>query len=395
MSKLESNLLSPRQSLKAVTLIAAACWCSVCHGQSRTGSARERPETGANTAASRASTHWKSFDPAGVVGAWKCIDCHRSEFMAWRSSKHATTVFDDLRVNPNSQAYAQALAIDPSDIARSSICTNCHATRQRDRAGQLHILGGVSCESCHNAAGGEDGWLNRHSVYGYLGVGRKDETPAHYQSRTMACQKAGQYRSSDIYQLAKACFQCHIVGDERLVNDSNHKPGSQEFDFVNWTLGEVRHNFLLDQSRNSEAPTLWADARRKSVKQAAEERRRLMFVLATLADLEVSLRLRSDATADGRFSKSLNDRIQAAHELLLGIRELAPITEFDDLQESLGATIQNLNDVSDDTKAACIAAADQVASAAVSFAQAHDGSQLGALDDVIPNQLRGEVFQFK
>ncbi len=388
--------LVARPLAPVMLMLAAAAWFFVPYVQRTFGSVGRSAESNAAAAAKEVSGHWKAFDPARVEGAKMCLDCHRSETAAWFASKHANVVFDELRSNPNSQKYSQALGIKPSDVAKNSVCTTCHATQQRDRAGQLHVQAGVSCESCHNASGGEDGWLNRHAVYGSYGVRRAEEAPEHRERRIADCRTAGQYRSGDIYQLAKACFQCHIAGNERLLNETDHKAGdSAGFEFVAWSLGEVRHNSFLDPRSNAELPTLWADPFWRADKRAATaaERRRLMYVLGTLADLEVSLRNRSGATLDGRFSQAMNSRITAAQELLLGIAEIVPMLELDNLQQALEPAIEKLDEVSADHQPVFAGAADKVAAAALVIAQHQDGTQLGALDDLLPAEFRGDVFQ--
>ncbi|MEO8498904.1 MAG: multiheme c-type cytochrome, partial [Planctomycetota bacterium] len=138
-------------------------------------------------------------DPSRVEGHAKCVDCHRQEIRAWQASKHATRAFDLLRTAPTSVEYANKLGIRPADIARNSLCTTCHGTQQRDEAERLHVLTGVSCEACHNASGGESGWLNAHAVYGPRGTRREEESAEHYAQRTATCQTAGQLRSTNAY----------------------------------------------------------------------------------------------------------------------------------------------------------------------------------------------------
>ena len=116
-----------------------------------------------------------SLDPARVMGHRMCVDCHKSEVAAWAKSDHANKVYESLR-DPNSSAekYAQELNIKPSDLVRNSICVDCHATPRKNRERQPDVITAVSCESCHNPAGGRNGWLNVHAAYGPLGTRREE-----------------------------------------------------------------------------------------------------------------------------------------------------------------------------------------------------------------------------
>ena len=48
----------------------------------------------------------------------------------------------------------------------------------------------------------------------------------------------------NIYLIARQCYDCHTVPNERLVNVGGHLAGSQDFELVAWSQGMVRHNFL-------------------------------------------------------------------------------------------------------------------------------------------------------
>ena len=350
-----------------------------------------------------------------IVGETQCMDCHRAEFRRWKSSKHATRAYDLLRTSASSRRYAEALDIEFSEVtAPSSLCVECHGTRQTLATGETRVLSSITCESCHNASGGERGWLNAHAVYGKQGSSRAAETKEHYQARREKCGKAGQLRSEDLYQLAKTCFSCHVVGNEALVNDGGHPQATQNFDLAGKSLGEVRHNFHLDQKVNAEVATLWLDPLWNGKERNGAGRKRLMFVVGAMVDLEVSLRhLTETKDEDGDFYENMSDRVVSAYELLQeDILEVVEEEEEEedeedeeeeeeekeeedendeeglplltDLLEALEEIYEKLDEeelVLEDDRQSCIDAANAVSRAAIAFVAKHNGNRLTALDE--------------
>lgn len=324
-------------------------------------------------------------NPNRIEGHSKCVDCHLGELKAWQASKHATRAFDLLRTAPTSLEYAEKLGIRPADIARNSLCTTCHATQQRNDAGRLHILSGVSCEACHNASGGEEGWLNAHAVYGPRGTRRENETASHYAQRTATCENAGQIRSADAYQLVKRCFDCHVVGNEALA-EAGHDHGDG-FEFVAKSMGEVRHNFFLDRHGNADVATLWTDSLHNKKGRTAAGRMRVMFILGQLIDLETSLQKLAIATDENDFSDLMVERIEDAWGLLAeDILEELEDTELPEVAEATEAVEPVLEKLDDDgfdpaDKKLYLNAATSVRKAAMRFA-ARSGNAIEEIDDL-------------
>lgn len=324
-------------------------------------------------------------NPMRVEGHAKCIDCHKLEVKAWLASKHATRAFDLLRTSPRSRKYAKHLGIRPSDIAKKSVCVNCHATPMIDEAGRRSVLSGVSCESCHNAAGGEDGWLNRHASYGPRGTRREQESDSHYQARAAACETAGQLRTENLYQLAKRCFACHVVSDEKLV-EAEHDHGDR-FELVTKMLGEVRHNFSQDTATNAEVATLWTDSLHYAAGRTSTGRKRVVFIVGQLVDLGTSLRSLATGTEENDFTDLMIDRIDEAFGLLAeDLLEEVEDTELPEIEQAVEAVdpvFEKLDDdgFSTDDKQLYLEAALQVGRAAQAFA-ARDGSKLEEIDDL-------------
>ena len=233
------------------------------------------------------------LDSARVVGHTKCVDCHRSELAAWQRSKHSGKIFDYL-LGDNGKKYAEKLDIPIDQITRTSLCVDCHATRSTNALGHARVIAGVSCEACHNPAGGEQGWLNLHAVYGPVGTRREAETAEHYEDRAERSQTAGQLRSTELYAMAKRCMNCHIVGSEALVNVAGHKLSGDRFELLRYMSGEVRHNFHLDQRQNAKVASLWSGSL-KHPGRNSEAHMKAVFVVGLLVKAETVLRMLAGA----------------------------------------------------------------------------------------------------
>ena len=215
------------------------------------------------------------IDAAKVKGAESCKKCHESEYAAWTKSVHFRN--HERIASSAGQGYAQK-------YGGTDACLSCHSTPHTATAKFAGSVG-VSCESCHTPAGGSDGWFDIHSDYGGEDVKRADETEAHLKQRLAACEASGMIRAADAYALAKNCYSCHIVADEKLLK-AGHKPGHNDFDLIPWMQGEVRHNFQVDQKANADSPSL-LNARDGI---AADQRKRVLLVVGKIVELEICLR---------------------------------------------------------------------------------------------------------
>ena len=326
-----------------------------------------------------------AFSAARVSGHDNCVDCHRTEYAAWRESAHSAKVYDRLRVSKTSLEYAEKLDIRPADIARNSKCVSCHGTPVIDSRGRHGALAGVSCESCHNSAGGEQGWLNRHGVYGPPGTRREDETQEHRKQRVQFCKQAGQLRSDALYDLVKRCFECHVVGDEELI-DAGHRTGDN-FEFFTYMQGEARHNFILDKRANAEVSTLWLD---HSPNHTTQGRKRVMLLLGQMVDIEVSLKNLANASEENELTDAMFDRLETAFELLGEgvIEELGwdDEDEYPDMAYIYNAVSEAVEKYDDDgfepeDKMFYLERAEKIAEIARRFSQ-RDGSELREVDEL-------------
>ena len=318
--------------------------------------------------------------PERVMGVFRgdCKKCHPSEVAAWMKTTHYQS--SDLRLlsfKGNTQKYADSLKISRDDLLGNSLCANCHGTKSVVN-GQVKVVSGVSCESCHGASGGEGGWLSRHQSYhNNQPLPRNQETPEHREQRIADSEAAGMIRSHNLFDQAQACFRCHVVGNADLIA-AGHKMSSAAFEYVSWSDGEVRHNFLLDRTQNAKAPSLWQETTNGST----ENRRRLKFVVGTLAQLEAMLRARAEMTSPIVIPQ-IGGSIAAANGKLAQINAMAPTEEVGAVAGIIGPMLATLFAPLPDDKAKYSKAADDVAQYARAFAASHDGSKLPALDAMI------------
>jgi len=209
--------------------------------------------------------------------------------------------------------------------------------------------------------------LKVHSDYGGQDVKKDQETPAHKAERIAAVTKAGMIRPADLYGVANNCYQCHLVPNEKLVNQGGHKAGSP-FELVSWSQGEIRHNYFSSHSgeENLAAPI---------------ERQRMMYVLGNALELEHALRAVGKATAKDRYAVTMAKRVQLVLRRLDAINKAVAIPEVKDMIAIGGGVKLKLNN-----EAELAPAADKVGKLARQFASKHDGSSLAALDALLPKQ---------
>ncbi len=316
-------------------------------------------------AQSDASSDWNALtlrDPAKVVTAEACGECHALEKETWLTTPHATG-FKTLHRRESAETIAGRMGFKL--IKRESLCLKCHYTAQVEKE-QLRAVSGVSCESCHGA--GRD-WIDIHNNYG-PGADVATETEAHREQRIDASRAAGMRRPSEIYDTAKSCFECHTVPEERLVNVGGHSTGSLDFELVERSQGEIRHNFLGSLTGGS-----------RDNRVSSPERRRLLYLAGRLLDLEYSLRGLAVATREDTYSKAMSRRIRTAVAEVRAIAASAGIGELDDLLQSVRSA-----DLTVGQSQALEALAATVGTTNRQLLAGHDGSRLAALDPLIAGQ---------
>ena len=242
------------------------------------------------------------------------------------------------------------------------ICLDCHYTPSL-RRGQLRAGAGVSCESCHGPA---RDWVSIHSRYGVatadLQLAARLETEAHRARRIAESTAAGMRRPSQMYELASACFGCHAVPNEQLVNRGGHSTGS-DFELLEWN-GLIQHNFL----ESYKAGDGWTNAERP------RDWKRIMYVVGRAVDVEYALRGIGAATEDGPYLAAMRDRLGAALDDLLEIDDrvhIAEVRRIAAIVEAAELTPENF---------APLDAAAAVRAATKAFLAESDGSTLARLD---------------
>jgi len=306
-----------------------------------------------------------SPDPAKIVGPNACAECHKSETAAWKTSHHFST-FRDMPRGKDTKAIAKKMGI--KRVKADSLCLDCHFTSQVVK-NKPKPIAGISCESCHSQ--GKD-WLKIHSEFS--GKKKATESKAQAADRWKKAEAAGMIRPKALYDLAKNCYSCHVVPQEKLVNVGGHSAGSA-FELVSWSQGEVRHNSWYTKGNTP----------------ASANRKRIMYVVGLAVELESSLRAVGKATQKKAYAVSMARRASAARKKLIKVAKALPDAKelLEIIKASKSAKLKLNND------AALSAAADKVAMATLAVLGKYDGSAFGGVDKLIPgaDKYKGKAAQ--
>jgi len=304
-------------------------------------------------------------DLLNIVGPDECGECHKAEVHVWRETMHSQT-FNILTRKKRAKEIAGNMGI--KRVKKAEACVTCHFTSGY-RKNKVKAIAGISCESCHGPA---KAWLKVHGDYGGKNVTREQETPKHKAGRLAAIRDAGMIRPGNLYRLAANCYQCHVVSNEKLVNVGGHGPGDDDFELVSWSLGEVRHKFLRSEGKKNE--------------EVSRERQRMLYVVGKALDLEYGLRALAKVTKKGKYATATMTRVQRVVNKLLAIYRLSPIPEVKKILKIIRSIDRKHR------KEVLLAAANAVAVTTQRLAVTRDGSQLSALDRIIPQaeQYKGK-----
>ncbi|MDA1044647.1 MAG: cytochrome c family protein [Verrucomicrobia bacterium] len=260
-----------------------------------------------------------SYEPADIAGAGKCKECHLSEHEAWTGSSHYKTR-NRLKRDPQIAKLAQEIVtrMDGWAITQDENCTKCHFTMKATSPGEApEEVSGVSCELCHHPS---KNWLNTHNALGdfkipYTRAAHQSklsdpsaEPLAHKKERIKEATDKGMKSLGLLYDFARSCLECHTVPVEKLVNVGGHKAGS-DFEFVAWSQGEVRHNFLRDEAVNYIRPF---------------EQLYAMYVIGRIVDLNMAMVGLSEATTDGTYAREMAKRALHARNAIVRIINADP-----------------------------------------------------------------------
>lgn len=272
----------------------------------------------------------------------------------WMHSGHHDTFFTMHR-SEAARDYAKAFGI--TRIKHNSMCIECHYTPEPGSLG-MQALSGVSCESCHGPA---SEWNLVHSNL---------TDPL----RLEKAEALGMIRPQNTQAMVARCFDCHTVAREDLLNQTYH-PSGRGFEVVAWLQGEVRHNFMTESLMNLESPI---------------ERRRVLYVVGKATELEYALRGLASATEEGAFTRWMIRRIKSSRGELDDVRDLTEIPEINSILEA----VEDL-ELTRENAPALLEAANTVNGAIRSFAERSNGTELSALDELLPtpDHYIGEAYQ--
>ncbi len=305
-------------------------------------------------------------DHSKIVGPNACGECHKKTVAVWQNTHHFKT-FKELPRRKEANEIAKKMGL--KRIKAGSICLDCHFTTT-ESGGKRDAIAGISCESCH---GPGKGYVKRHGEFS--GKKKETESEAEAAQRWVDSEAAGMLRPGDMYALAKNCYSCHTVPQEKLVNEGGHTAGSK-FELVSWSQGEVRHNVWYNGGKGNP--------------EASAERKRLMYVLGLAVELETSLRAVGNATVKADYAVAMAKRTAAARKRFQKVADALSEPEVGQIAAAAGSAKLKLNN-----KGPLNGAADKVAAAAKSISNKYDGSTFGAIDGLIPSasKYKGPVSQ--
>jgi hypothetical protein len=191
------------------------------------------------------------------------------------------------------------------------------------------------------------------------------ETAEHLRQRIEQSIARGMNNPHNVYLIAKQCYNCHTVPNERLVNVGGHSAGSPGFELVAWSQGIVRHNFLRTGGNTNGEST--------------PAQLRVLYVVGVMTDLEYSLRAMAAATELANFGVTSAQRAARMKQRLHEIQQLVKEPTIAPALEALATVEPRLGN-----SAALLAAADAVGKAAYAFADQADGARLSAIDSFLP-----------
>jgi hypothetical protein len=309
-----------------------------------------------STFAQARNDHALWHDGSKIVSPRECGSCHRKEFAVWEETGHARhSNVDD---HYETAEYVK-LRMGVLSMNNNSVCVKCHYTGVKVGVGAVGVAG-VSCESCHGPA---KDWLNLHNTV------RPNEDAAQREARREMSLARGMIRPAELYQLASKCFECHMVSEEELVNRGGHNTGTRDFNLLA-AMEEIRHNFLHARFAAGKVENTPFDI----------YRRRIIFVLGGIMDVEFSLRALASSTQEGRYRKAMTKRLSDACKKL---EALCRTGYFPDI-ELLLEKIETIHPGQFKSKADEIA--DQFSVSAKRFAIAADARSLEGVDKLLLSQ---------
>ena len=295
-------------------------------------------------------------DGSKIVSPRECESCHHKEFALWQRTGHAQHAMVDEHYET---AEYVKLRMGVLSMNNNGLCMKCHYTGMKAGDGMIAVAG-VSCESCHGPA---KDWLNLHNTI------RPDEDTAEREARRRMSLAKGMVRPTELYELASRCFQCHTVPEEDLVNRGGHNTGTRDFELLSG-IDRLRHNFLHARfaagNVDNTPPNMY--------------RKRIIFTLGRMMEVEFSLRALAASSEEGRYRKAMKKRLNDACERL---EALCQTEYFPDIV-SLFEEIESMKNEQSYGKAGAIA--NQLSVQSKRFAYVVDPRSLEGIDKLLLSQ---------
>lgn len=330
---------------------------------------------GITLAASLCQAQRAPVDASHTLGAESCRDCHKAIVESWERTKHATS-FSTLANSEAAHRIATFIGMKADSIATNASCVRCHYTQEK-LASAVQTTAAVSCESCH---GGAEQWIDIHNS---KSLSRSE--------RITQATALGMNHAASVFASAKACFECHVVDDEQLVNKAGHPALSEGFELLSWYGGEVKHNFLV----TTEGKPVKSNGH--DPQPIPAPRKRMIFLTGKLLHLAHSLcavGCSEDAPVgkDGKLVRLPNGKPTYAVQHAQTVQRL--VKEMRELQSKLGIpeygqalALVESNPLTTGHGKELAAAAMEIKRLAEQFSKSHDGSKYAELDSVL-NQLK-------
>ncbi|MGH1417737.1 MAG: cytochrome c family protein [Hyphomicrobiaceae bacterium] len=302
------------------------------------------------------------------TGPNACAECHKQETEVWKKTHHFKT-FRNMPRSKDARKIARKLGI--RRIKSDSLCLGCHFTQEVVRK-KTRVTAGISCESCHGP--GKD-WEKIHSEFSGK-KNKEQESKSEATARWKLSEQRGMIRPNTLYKLAKNCYSCHVVPNEKLVNIGGHAAGSP-FELLSWSQGEVRHNVWYSKG--------------KSNKTASANRRRMMYLAGLAVEIETAIRAVGVATKKKDYAirmahRANNARIKLA-KVARALSDVVELRKIVTLSHSAGLKLNN--------KKSLFHAANKISTQAQRLLSAYDGSTFAGIDKLLPGpkKYKGKSFE--
>lgn len=305
---------------------------------------------------------WETQNPADVLGYENCRKCHLLQIQTLETTAHFRS-FETMHRTERAKEYCRKLGL--RSVKRSERCVRCHYTPEVTSKGRTKAQSGISCESCHGPA---KNWVQGHNDYGGLSVTKETETKEHKAWRVESSIDKGMRHPSNLYLVARSCYDCHLVDDSELVNVTGHPTGTLGFNMVAWSQGSMRHN--------------WHRTNGKSNEISSPERLRVMFVVDLLTRLEYLVRARTKNQVDTNHFKEIETQIGSAVGQLREVVKLARLKQDHWVVKALAELDSGITTTSQESQ---LRLAGRIGKLAYEFAKNERLHQLEAIQPILPN----------